>query len=182
VPLAGERLVPRGAVWRITTDAAGPGMAGPPRAAPFAQPDFDDAGWSEAVAPLGFGFEDLASEIEPPAAPGQMAVFVRRAFEVPDPARFSGLVLELRRDDGARIFLNGREIARSNLPGGRRIGATTRAGRAVGGEAEERTVRLGLPPELLARGRNVLAASVHNREVGSRESPRPATAASTPRS
>ena len=47
-----------------------------------------------------------------------VTTYFRREFEVADPQSLSSLAIELKRDDGAIVYLNGVEIVRSNMPAG----------------------------------------------------------------
>ncbi len=152
--------MPRGDTWRYATQ-------GPPAGPGWETPGFDDASWSEGRAPFGYGEDRLGTELGRPAEgdPNVVAWF-RRGFEVEDAAAVQGLVLELVRDDGAIVYLNGREVLRNNLPPGD-LDSETRARRSVGGDAERRALRLALPAALLRDGRNLLAVAVHQSTVGS---------------
>ena len=66
----------------------------------------------------------------------------------------------LLRDDGAVVYLNGTEVARSNLPAGA-ITATTFATTAVGGADESTFYPFTVSASGLVSGTNVLAVEVH---------------------
>ncbi len=159
VPLEGTVLVPRGATWQVGVD---PELALPPLTPALAADQVPPGAFTEVRAPLGFGDDDIATEVARPADADQAAIFLRHAFEVAAPDEVKGLVLELRVDDGARVFLNGSEVLRSNMVGGRRIDAQTRAPRSIGGDEEDRFVRHALPAGRLRAGRNLLAVALHN--------------------
>lgn len=74
--------------------------------------------------------------------------------------------LRLRRDDGAAVYLNGVEIARSNLPAGD-LNASTLASSVVGGDSETQWFEFSIDPSLLMDGDNQLAAEVHQISSGS---------------
>jgi len=87
------------------------------------QPVFDDAGWSNGPAQLGFGDGDEVTVLRQrfPGAPEPgylVTAYFRRAFAVPSPGDVTNLVLDLLRDNGGIVYLNGTEIFRSNMPGG----------------------------------------------------------------
>ena len=127
---------------------------------------FDDASWEEGAGVLGYGNESgQATTI--PFGPSSTAKwtgsFFRRAFELDDPSRFPALRLEVLRDDGVVVYLNGHEIFRDNLPTGP-VAYTTQAGDAI--EPDDYLVRTldvasALPRGLLVAGTNYLTASVH---------------------
>jgi Calcineurin-like phosphoesterase len=150
----GTELVPAGAEWRYRDGGADPGPG-------WFGPGFDDAGWSRGGAPLGYGNGDEATELDGgPRGRHYLTAWFRRSFEVADPASVEALDLWLARDDGAVIYLNGTEIARSNMPGGP-VDPNTPALEALGGRAESTFVRISVCPARLRAGENLLAAEVH---------------------
>ncbi|MEZ5303498.1 MAG: Ig-like domain-containing protein [Verrucomicrobiales bacterium] len=66
---------------------------------------FDDAGWAQGGAPLGFGEPDIVGT----TGSAEPTVYFRREFTVANAADSTGLRLRLRRDDGAAVYLNGNE-------------------------------------------------------------------------
>ena len=79
----------------------------------------------------------------------------------PDATRYSALRIRLVRDDGAIVYLNGQEVARSAFPeGDAPVGASTFAV-GVSGSAEGIPLIFGIPATLLVDGENVFAVEVH---------------------
>ena len=70
------------------------------------------------------------------------------------------LFLELRRDDGAIVYLNGKEVLRDNLPEGP-VNNSTLALRATAGSAESEVFRYIIDKSDLNVGTNVIAVEVH---------------------
>jgi hypothetical protein len=147
-------LVPAGAVWRYLDDGSIQDDA-------WRLPDFPDSDWKAGPAQFGYGDGDEATVVgygsDPTAR--HITTWFRHAFEVADANRFSRLVLNLVRDDGAVVYLNGRELVRDNLPAGP-ISSQTLASSAVGVD-ENQFHRYDLSPSSLVTGRNVLAVEVH---------------------
>lgn len=130
--------------WRWHTGAA---PAGDWRA-----DGFDASGWSAGQAPLLTG-------APLPATAG--VVRLRRSFEIAgDPAGVGDLMVYVRRDDGAAIFLNGQEVGRSGLPLGGWGEGMTADGEAAGSDAE-RYFRAVVPGDALKAGENVVAVGLH---------------------
>ncbi len=148
-------LVPAGSAWRYRDDGSNQGTAW--RAAAF-----NDSAWPLGAAQLGYGDGDEATVVGfgPDPNSKYVTTYFRHAFTVTDPAAFAGLTLELTRDDGAVVFLNGVEVFRSNMPAGA-IAHTTLASSAIGGTAESTFYSTTVNPALLVAGGNVLAAEVH---------------------
>lgn len=149
---AGPAALPAGATWRFSDDRVAPDPS-------WNQPGFDDAAWASGPAPLGYGDgQPTALSYGPNGGNKPITAWFRAAFDVVDPA--AELVLGLRRDDGAVVYLNGVEIRRDNLPAGP-IDASTRALTSMSGSDETAFVESALPPELLVAGSNLLAVEVH---------------------
>ncbi len=70
------------------------------------------------------------------------------------------------RDDGALVYINGVEVARSNMPSGN-ITYTTAASSSVAGSDEDKFFRYYVPVSVLTTGQNLIAAEVHQRSHSS---------------
>lgn len=147
-------LIPAGATWKYLDDASDPGETW--RAA-----DFDDGKWPSGPAKLGFP-EGVVTRLNAGKDPKNkpLTYYFRKEFTIANPAEIPGLQLKLLRDDGAAVFLNGAEIARSNLPAGP-LRQTTTATKAVVGVAETTYFPFTLGSAKLVAGRNVVAVEVH---------------------
>jgi hypothetical protein len=131
-------------------------------AANWFDPAFDDSNWEKGFAPLGFGDPHIVTTVG--FGPNPQSKFIttwfRTTFNVMNAASVVGATLELMRDDGARVFLNGAEAARSNMPNGA-INDGTLASNIVENNQEELFFSLPLDPALFVEGQNVLAIEVH---------------------
>ena len=91
------------------------------------------------------------------------AIYFRREFDAS--SNYTSLKLEILRDDGAVVYLNGTEIMRTNMPSGN-ILHTTPPLNAVGSADEGRVIvqeidLSQMPDDLLQTEDNVLAVEVH---------------------
>ncbi|MDG1889998.1 MAG: lamin tail domain-containing protein [Verrucomicrobiota bacterium] len=122
----------------------------------------DTENWQRGKAPLGYGDSGMKTAMDFGGTSSDKAItyYFRHVFDIPDPETIHQLTLHLIRDDGAVIYLNGREVARDNLPGGT-IEHDTRALSAAGGSDESTVRRFQLSSERLLTGQNILAAEVH---------------------
>jgi hypothetical protein len=91
---------------------------------------------------------------------GRVTTYFRHAFDVPDPGFYRRLTLRLQRDDGAIVYVNGKEVHRVHLPAGA-VTATTPATRDVAGLERDVFFPIPLSPAVLQRGRNVVAVEIH---------------------
>lgn len=131
-------------------------------AADWAEPGFDDSGWAQGTAPLGYGDPHIVTEVGfgPNFAAKYITTWFRTTFDVKNAASVTGVTLELMQDDGARAFLNGAEAARSNLPGGV-ISSNTMASMSLQDTEETTFSAFMVDPALLVDGPNVIAIEVH---------------------
>jgi hypothetical protein len=156
-------LIARGASgWRYTTGSAAPAAQG---STTWKQRTFTDSSWATGKAQLGYGGNGEATKI-PCCASGSKTKYItsyfRLAFSVTNPADYASLVVDLLRDDGAVVYLNGTEVFRSNMPSGT-IGHGTPASSTVGGTGETtwHSKTISNAASLLVAGTNVIAVEVH---------------------
>ncbi|MDA7633488.1 lamin tail domain-containing protein, partial [bacterium] len=123
---------------------------------------YQDNQWPEGRAPLGYGDGGMATVLSfgPSDSNKHATSYFRRTFDVDDPADVGELIAELVRDDGAVVYLNGTEIIRDGLPQGP-VTNNTLANATAGGDDESAVRAYPVPGALLVRGRNVIAAEVH---------------------
>jgi len=148
---ASSDLSARGETWRYFDGGVLP-------AAGWADTRFDDSTWSSGQAPLGYG-NAVTSTLSFGPNPEQkhITTYFRRTFQVAA-ATDETLDLQLCRDDGAVVYINGQEVLRSNLPAVGQIAFDTPAlDRVEDGECES----VAVPGTVLVRGRNVIAVEVH---------------------
>ena len=165
VPVAGQRqefdLVRRGARWRYRI-----GREAPP--ATWNSLGFDASSWRDGPAKLGYGEGDEATLISFGGDRDNKYVttWFRHEFEVDDPAAFDSLDLELLRDDGAVVYLNGEEIHRANLPSGA-VHPDDLAALTVSGSDEDAYFDLSVPADHLVAGNNLIAVEIHQAKADS---------------
>lgn len=151
-------LIASNSVWKYLDDGSDQGTA-------WSATAFDDTTWLSGPAELGYG--DLP-EGRPEAtvlccsnAPTKfITYYFRKTFAVSDASTVSNLVLQLMRDDGAVVYLNGVEQWRDNMPAGA-VTSLTPAVAAVSGAAEATYFTNIFGPTNLVSGNNVLAVEIH---------------------
>ena len=153
------RLVLEGDSWRYLDGGAIPdgGMAGS-----WTTADFDDSTWSEGEAPLGYG-DTQVTVIDDGATEAGKAItaFFRSTFELDgDADALLSAKLGLRADDGARVWLDGEELARVGLPSGE-VGPDTTASRTVSGDGEITYQEEEIDIARLSSGTHQLAVDLH---------------------
>lgn len=156
-PSEDSRWITPGDTWRYFK-----GTQAPPAA--WKDPGFDDSTWAQGPSGFGYGDNDDATELtdmRPAGAnPGYLTVFVRNTFAVTSPSEFDTLILSVDFDDGFVAYLNGTEIARTNVAGATPGFNTPASGDHEAGSPVEFDV--SAHRALLKPGNNVLAIQLHN--------------------
>ena len=124
--------------------------------------EFDDSKWKEGKAPLGYGDDDIKTKISFGDDEGNKIPFAlfRGSVEIKDLKAIAGVAGYAIFDDGAIVYVNGKEVMRLNVPEGK-IKHTDSAILAKGGELERMKHAFAIPSEMLKDGKNVIAIEVH---------------------
>jgi len=152
-----QQIINAGATWKYHHTGTDLGTA-------WRAWHYNDSAWPSGPAELGYGDAGLlgGNRTEVTNIRGSAArptAYFRREFTLTDVNSTRSLTLDLLRDDGAAVYLNGIEVARQNLA----AGATyhTLAESRIPNAAETQFFPATIPPELLIEGRNVVAVEVH---------------------
>ncbi|MFT4628627.1 MAG: ketosteroid isomerase-like protein, partial [Myxococcota bacterium] len=130
--------------------------------------DFDDAAWSVGSAPLGYGDPGVDGvDFGPDPDDKPLTVWFRHVLSVPDAGALGLLTLQLQRDDGAAVYVNGVELVRSNLDPSVELTADTPALGTMSGGDETAWHLVELDPAMLVDGDNLIAVEVHQAEPDS---------------
>jgi hypothetical protein len=159
----------------------------PPNPPTWAGIGYDDTLWLQGPSGFGYGPDCVAplrgttlSDMQnPPSTPGYMSIYVRRAFNVVNPAAVVSLNVGLDYDDSAVVYINGVEVVRTTSMGGT-VGTPTtfNAAAAAGHEcsvcdgppcnpAQSFPITLGAGGSPLVAGTNVIAIHAHNQTLNS---------------
>ena len=159
--LASLSLVTRNSVWKYLDNGSNQGTN-------WAQPNFNDATWNSGLARLGYGGdgEETTVGYGPSSTAKYITTYFRRAFVVPPDTYLTNLTFRLTRDDGAVVWVNGREAYRSNMPGGVILNTTT-ASSAVSGANETTFFPTTLRATNVFPGTNIVAVEIHQSDANS---------------
>ena len=134
-------------------------------------PGFSDAAWPTGTGSsyyyndaggtdVGFGADNMNR---------YRTVYFRKTFNITNPSDYTSFNMNLRRDDGAVVYINGIEVHRVNLPASPTAITYSTAALAsyegnAGVSSEYETVTL--PISAFAAGSNTIAVEVHNYNTG----------------
>jgi len=86
--------------------------------------------------------------------------YYRKTFTVTDPTLYSGITINLMRDAGASVYMNGQEIIRNNLPSSF-VSFNTYALTEPLASGKNTYVSFALPVNLLSAGSNLISVEMH---------------------
>ncbi|MEZ5001485.1 MAG: metallophosphoesterase [Chitinophagales bacterium] len=145
-----EEGISFGSSWKYLDNGSNQGTA-------WRASGFNDASWSSGNAELGFGDGDETTVV---ADNNQYTTYFRKQFNIADTSDYESLNLEMIRDDGAVVYLNGTEVWRDNMPTGT-INYNTVASSNISGSAETTIHTTSIASSFLVNGTNTIAVEVH---------------------
>ena len=148
-------LLPQGAIWKFFDQ----GNVGNPA---WADLGFNSSNWLAGNAELGYGDGDENTVVSfgSNATKKFRTTYFRHEFTINNSQQFSHLELNMLRDDGAVVYINGVEVWRSNMPSGI-ITYSTSADSTVAGPNENDWFAVNISASYLQNGPNVVAVEVH---------------------
>lgn len=151
-----------GAAWRFLPGTA---EASSPDATAWRRVAFSDATWQAGSLPLFYGEALTGTQIQ--GMQGAYSTYFARArFVVGSLDDVRSVTLRASCDDGFVAWINGKEVARYNMPDGD-VGLGSLALGAVPEPAATLEYVVGVPATVLLPGTNVLAVQVFNASLGS---------------
>lgn len=140
--------IDKNAVWRFYDSPASPGNQ-------WNKNSFSDFAWKKGAAELGFG-DSPATYV----ASGRTTYYFRKKFTLYNAVQYSSFTVNIRRDDGVVVYLNGAEVFRDNLPSGV-IGSSVQALNNCSDDGGG-VLQFVLSPNQFLHGENLMAVEVHN--------------------
>lgn len=144
-------LVARGSSWKYDESGVDLGAA-------WRAPDYDDSGWQQGAAPLGYGNvidTTIATQVNTNRA---NTTYFRGSFEIDDATAILSLSAEVNVDAACVVYINGMEALRDGFAPGD-VSFDTRP--ALDGNEGAYDV-FEVDPSLLKNGINVIALDVKN--------------------
>jgi hypothetical protein len=156
-----SNIIPSGSLWRYLDNGSNQQTA-------WTMPSFNDATWAVGNAELGYGDGDEATTVSYGIDGNNkyITTYFRKQFNVINPSAFSSLNLEMVRDDGAVVYINGVEVWRSNMPGGI-IDYNTEASGTVAWPNEDDWQTTTISAANLISGTNTIAVEIHQDDASS---------------
>lgn len=122
--------------------------------------NYDTTGWQSGPGELGFGDTPKATLTTTTTGSHPLTSYYRANINIDNPTDFSTMALDLIRNAGAVVYVNGVEVGRSNMPTGP-ITSETYAGVAPATTLRHIPVRLIVASSAFRTGANTIAVEVH---------------------
>ena len=164
-------ILPALSVWRYEVNAAGRGNSdivfGHPsyNSTNWKHPDFVDSTWPQGPGMLGYG--DANGQLPATtltfggnASNKITTYYFRRKVTVADKSPFASFQVSVQRDDGAIVYVNGREVGRTQMPSATVTPATFSDTTSAGGD-ETTFNPLPVPSSIVVEGENTITVEVH---------------------
>lgn len=155
-------VFPRNSTWKYLDNGTDPGTA-------WQASSFVDTAWASGPAELGYGDGGEATVVGygPSSANRYPTTYFRTSFNLTTlPIGNQQVILSLKRDDGAVVYINGTEVHRVNMPSGTPL-YNTWANNTVAGNDESTFFETVLNAHNLQPGVNTIAVEIHQDRANS---------------
>lgn len=126
--------------------------------------DFDNTGWGIGSTPIGYGETNIVSSVPT----GTQSVFMRTTFSIDDVSDVAQMVLHMDFDDGFIAYINGTEVARSNMSNDSYNSyASNYSEGVIVNNVTPPSFTIENPQSILHQGTNTFCVQVHNNSASS---------------
>lgn len=122
---------------------------------------FNDSSWPVGVSQFGFGEGDEQTVLNT----GVVSYYFRKKVNVPNVSQLSDVYINMVHDDGAIIYINGQEVARTEMIPLGIINHTTAARQSINETNENNFYTYKINSSYFVNGINTIAVSMRNRSV-----------------
>lgn len=153
-PTGSQNLIVSGNAWKYLDNGSNQGTS-------WTASSFNDASWASGNSQLGYGDGDEATVVSygSNSSAKYITTYFRKSINVSDPSQYSNFTLNVKRDDGIVLYVNGVERYRNNMPTGT-ISYTTAASTAIADDGAT-WVTSTLASSAFSTGTNVIAVEIH---------------------
>src|SRR5687767_3058093 len=147
-------LVSYNSSWKYLANGSNQGTA-------WRATSFNDATWITSTAAFGYGTSNITTTVSYGSNNKKkyITTYFRKTISVADAFLYSSLTLNLKRDDGAVVYINGTERYRDNMPTGTIAYNTKASSEATDNGTAIQTTTLSVGS--LITGTNVIAVEMH---------------------
>lgn len=151
-------IVSYGSIWKYRDDGSNQGTA-------WRASGFNDAAWSSGAAELGYGDAPVTTISYGPSSTNKyITTYFRKTVNITDPSVYSNFTLNVRRDDGIVVYVNGTERFRDNIAANPTYTTQATIAAADDGATPQ---SITLATSVFNPGVNSIAVEVHQSDPGS---------------
>lgn len=144
----------KGSTWRY--------LDGRDPSADWMAPDFYDGDWPVGTGQIGFGQGDEKTKLKD----GKVSYFFRKKIDIPQTGQLSEMYMHMLHDDGAVVYINGKEAFRTETMPLGTITHNTAARQSCNESNQNKFYTYKISPTYFVSGINTIAVSIHNRSAG----------------
>lgn len=157
IDVTGTAIIPYGSTWKYYATGSAPFGS-------WKNLGYNDGAWPTGTSEMGYGDGDETTCVPSggggttctPTGNKWITTYFRKRISIPNPALYASYTLNVERDDGVVVYINGVEVGRDNMPAGI-IGNSTLASSAI----EDGIKTIILPNTAFVAGFNDIAVEVH---------------------
>ncbi len=126
---------------------------------------FDDSAWTTGASELGYGETDQNTTVGfgGNANNKYVTTYFRKTITITDVSAFSGFTMNLKRDDGIVVYVNGVEVFINNLTSNPAYNALA----SLAADDGNSVLTAVLPTSFFTNGSNILAVEIHQNALTS---------------
>jgi hypothetical protein len=153
-------IIPMNAPWKYLDNGTNQGDT-------WRNNSYNDALWNTGNAELGYGDGGEATVLSygTNSSAKYITTYFRKTINLTNPSLFTNISLNIRRDDGVVVYINGNEVYRNNMPAGI-ISNTTLASTACSDDGNT-TLTTTLASTAFTSGNNTIAVEIHQNAASS---------------
>jgi len=147
-------LISYNSSWKYLANGSNQGTA-------WRTTSFNDATWTTGTAAFGYGTSGITTTVSYGSNNKKkyITTYFRKTISIADVSLYSSFTLNLKRDDGAVVYINGTERYRSNMPSSTISFSTKASSEATDNGTAIQTTSLSAGS--LVTGTNVIAVEIH---------------------
>jgi hypothetical protein len=151
--LQAQTVIPYQSSWKYLDNGTDQGTS-------WRTTSFNDAGWKTGTGKFGYGVTDATTTIDYGSNQNKkyITTYFRKSISISNPSNYSFYVANIKRDDGAIVYVNGTEVYRNNMPTGT-IAFTTLATDASDNGLTPQSFNIN--SSAFVNGTNVIAVEIH---------------------
>lgn len=158
-PITTTSIFPFNSAWKY--------LANNTRPANWQTNGYNDAAWPTGNGEFGYGDGDEATCVPSggggtlcnPTGNKYITTYFRKTINIPNPALYANFIMNILRDDGVVVYVNGTEVFRENMPAGPIAHATLANGACA--DDGNTVIPVTLPSSAFIVGNNTIAVEIH---------------------